>query len=68
MIRHGVGLENLLLKGVCIIVVLMTSLLVVNFFVKEENVLSGIQDYIEYIPLKTFISVHQTMLTNDLFI
>ena len=31
--------------------------IVVNFFVKEENVLSGIQDYIEYIPLKTFISV-----------
>ena len=25
--------------------------------VEEENVLSGIQDYIEYIPLKTFISV-----------
>lgn len=33
------------------------DVIVVNFFVKEENVLSGIQDYIEYIPLKNFISV-----------
>lgn len=34
-----------------------SDIIVVNFYVKEESILSEIQDFFEYIPLNTFISV-----------
>jgi hypothetical protein len=34
-----------------------SDIIVVNFYIKEESALPKLQDFIEYIPLKTFISV-----------